>query len=419
MRKLYFIIILLLTFSFTGVKAQNIITARIDTAAIRSIVNEVNSDSVRSVIQSLQNYGTRFLSNPNRRQIYKWIKNKFISYGYTDVTIDSFYCNTTWNQLGITMQYNVIAKLPGTAYPNQYYITGGHYDSFSYGSVYNAPGADDNASGTAAVLEAARVIKKRNYQPASSLLFIAFAAEELMMYGDSGSEHYAYEARQANMNIKLMVNNDMISNSPFNPAYSQVKINSYDGFASQAAFAAEMTRKYSLVTPVAGALNQAADGYSFYNQNYPTVYFEEYNFSPFYHSSSDMIGNYNMAYCAEVIKASCATLLSYMENTVGNEKNISLPNEFVLNQNYPNPFNPSTTIEYTVPNAGTPYMASIQVSIKVYDVLGREINTIVDGLKSPGKYSVQFSGTGIPSGIYFYVLNSGGTTITKKMMLLK
>jgi len=419
MRKIYFLLIFFIFIAITGIRAQNYYSARIDTAAIRNIVNEVNADSVKSVIQSLQNFGTRFLSNSNRRQIYKWIRNKFLSYGYTDVTIDSFYCNTTWNQLGITMQYNVIAKLPGTVYPNQYYITGGHYDSYSNGSVYTAPGADDNASGTAAVLEAARVIKKRNYQPASSLLFIAFAAEELMMYGDSGSEHYAYEARQSNMNIKLMVNNDMISNSPVDPKYSQVKINSYSGFASQAALAADMTRKYSLVAPVGGALNQAADGYSFYNQNYPTVYFEEYNFSPFYHSSSDMIGNYNMPYCAEVIKASCATLLSYMETTVGNEKSESLPNDFALFQNYPNPFNPTTIIDYTVPPVETQNLASQYVSLKIYDVLGREIKTLVDGFKSPGKYSVQFSGAGLPSGIYFYVLNSGGIGITRKMMLLK
>lgn len=98
-----------------------------------------------------------------------------------------------------------------------------------------------------------------------------------------------------------------------------------------------------------------------------------------------------------------------------------IPSGFELDQNYPNPFNPSTTIKYTIPNE-TPYMASLQyVTLKVYDVLGRDVATLVDESKSPGAYTVTFSAGEhfLPSGIYFYTLRSGNYALTKKMILMK
>ena len=103
-----------------------------------------------------------------------------------------------------------------------------------------------------------------------------------------------------------------------------------------------------------------------------------------------------------------------------NENNRELPKEFTLLQNYPNPFNPSTIIEFTVPNVETHHTASTRVvSLKVYDILGNEVATLVSGQKSPGNYKVQFNGNRLPSGIYFYRLVTEGFSQTKKMMLLK
>jgi hypothetical protein len=107
----------------------------------------------------------------------------------------------------------------------------------------------------------------------------------------------------------------------------------------------------------------------------------------------------------------------------------NLPNDFVLYQNYPNPFNPSTKIKYTIPSVGTSLMKFVH--LKVYDILGNEIATLVNEEQSPGKYEVEFrSESSIrhpASGIYFYQLrikgpeiNSGqGIIQTKKMILLK
>lgn len=89
-----------------------------------------------------------------------------------------------------------------------------------------------------------------------------------------------------------------------------------------------------------------------------------------------------------------------------------LINTFVLDQNYPNPFNPTTTIKFSVPNFQF-------VTLKVYDILGREISTLVNEEKLPGNYEVEFNGSNLSSGIYFYRLSAGAYSQTKKLVLLK
>jgi hypothetical protein len=86
---------------------------------------------------------------------------------------------------------------------------------------------------------------------------------------------------------------------------------------------------------------------------------------------------------------------------------------FHLNQNFPNPFNPATIIQYTLSTKQF-------VTLKVFDVLGREIVTLVNGEKDPGQYEVEFSAKGgYPSGVYLYRLKTGNGTATKKMKLNK
>ena len=86
--------------------------------------------------------------------------------------------------------------------------------------------------------------------------------------------------------------------------------------------------------------------------------------------------------------------------------------EFSLAQNYPNPFNPSTTISYSIPEQS-------QVELKVFDVLGREVAMLVNKEQSAGSYKVEFDGSNLTSGIYFYRIQTGYFLQTKKMVLLK
>ena len=89
-----------------------------------------------------------------------------------------------------------------------------------------------------------------------------------------------------------------------------------------------------------------------------------------------------------------------------------IPTDYNLFQNFPNPFNPVTTIYYSIPELSF-------ITLRVYDVLGNEVASLVNEEKPIGNYEVDFNGTGIPSGIYFYTLQAGSFVETKKMVLMK
>ena len=93
-------------------------------------------------------------------------------------------------------------------------------------------------------------------------------------------------------------------------------------------------------------------------------------------------------------------------------KNKNIPLEHSLSQNYPNPFNPITRIDFDISKKGF-------VSLKVYDILGREVQTLVNEEKVAGSYSVDFNGSDLTSGVYFYKLTSGEFSETKRMVLIK
>ncbi len=99
--------------------------------------------------------------------------------------------------------------------------------------------------------------------------------------------------------------------------------------------------------------------------------------------------------------------------TAVNQTPNNVPKAYALSQNYPNPFNPSTIINYDLKSNG-------RVTLTVYDVLGRAVATLANGYQSAGQYSVSFNAAGLSSGVYFYTLRtSSGTSITKKMLLMK
>ncbi len=104
---------------------------------------------------------------------------------------------------------------------------------------------------------------------------------------------------------------------------------------------------------------------------------------------------------------------SILDNSVANvAEDKKIVTDYYLSEAYPNPFNPSTRINYTISNSGL-------VILKVFDVLGREVQTLVNGTQAKGRYEITFNANGLSSGIYFYRLESGDFISTKKMILLK
>ena len=93
-----------------------------------------------------------------------------------------------------------------------------------------------------------------------------------------------------------------------------------------------------------------------------------------------------------------------------------VPSAYSLKQNYPNPFNPTTKIKFDVANVK---QASLLVTLKVYDIMGREVQTLINEKLTPGTYEVTFDGSALSSGVYFYKLISDGFTETKRMLMIK
>ena len=95
-----------------------------------------------------------------------------------------------------------------------------------------------------------------------------------------------------------------------------------------------------------------------------------------------------------------------------NQISALMPENFLLRQNFPNPFNPVTHMQFGIPKSGF-------VSLKVFDMLGREIKTLINEIKPAGSYEVLFDGTDLASGVYFYKIESVDFTATKKMVLIR
>ncbi|HOV12385.1 MAG TPA: M20/M25/M40 family metallo-hydrolase, partial [Bacteroidales bacterium] len=203
---------------------SSVIKIAVHDSLIGDVLTDLNADSIMSHIQHLQAYGTRFLLAPGHKDISLWLQHKLISFGYANAVLDSFEITVEWPVGSGTMitntQYNVIAELSGLISPEVHYVIGAHYDDIlqfgGYDPYLVCPGADDNASGTAAVLEIARVLKEKNFSSPATMRFVFFDAEEL---GTFGSHHFVEDIVAGNEKLEIMFNLDMVGHEPADTAW--------------------------------------------------------------------------------------------------------------------------------------------------------------------------------------------------------
>jgi len=264
---------------------------------ITAAIAKISDSSLASYVTSLQNFGTRYYSNTNRDSIVSWIQARFLSFGVIEVSLHSF------SFLG-TAQKNVVATLPGGDLHSQEIIICGHYDSNSTDTL-KAPGADDNASGTAGVIELARVLKLMGYQPRRTLRFICLAAEEK---GARGSLAYAQNARAQSRDIRLTVNFDMIAYR----GTEQATYNLYSPDTSGAQLAVGIIMLYTEEAPVLKVSGMGPDDASFYYAGYThTLFFTDLiHRYPFAHSPSDLLDKLDMNYERKILQAALAVILT-------------------------------------------------------------------------------------------------------------
>jgi Zn-dependent M28 family amino/carboxypeptidase len=246
-------------------------------ASVSDVVNQVSQTSYTDYLNNhlyTHNGNARWYSGSQHDAAQTEILNAFTSFGLT-TSLDKF----TYNSQTCA---NVIGVLPGKVHPEQIYIVGAHYDSASS----TCPGADDNASGTAGVLEVARTMSK--YQFDSTVVFIAFDREEQGLVGS-----YRYANAHASDDINGMISMDMIAYNPTGTNYNKAYL-SYAG-----------TTMPSIVTDLGNALTQYAgitpvptqnysgqsDHYPFYTKGFESTLLIERNAgsNPYYHSSLDSV----------------------------------------------------------------------------------------------------------------------------------
>jgi hypothetical protein len=272
---------------------------------IAAMIAAVNQDTLRKTLQQFEDRGSRFMLNNDRREIATGLMNKFLSYGYMDVKLDSFYCildghigytDSTW-------QYNVVCNLRGNTTPDRIYLAGAHYDSYSFPDPYTlAPGVDDNGSGSAGVLEMARVMAALNYHPEATIQFTLFAAEELGLYG---SEYDSRMAKLSGKDIRMMFNMDMIAYDPDN--LGQMRVTEYPNAPWEAKSAAAAIEQYTDLTADV-TTSGGGDSYEYWLQGFPVISYEEETYSPYMHTTADTLGNCNIPFLTKVTRGILAAL---------------------------------------------------------------------------------------------------------------
>lgn len=272
---------------------------------IGEIMNAIDENMISEYIQTLQNFGPRVTGSTACWEAGNYIYNEFISYGYSTHFIN-------WSYAGYEDR-NVEAILQGES--NASIIICAHYDS-----VPGSPGADDNGSGTAAVLAAAKAIAsyREKLHLAYTIRFITFSGEE---QGLLGSYYYAEQARNNGMAIAAVINADMIGYVRDDIGKNKVKIYDVERSKWIADVAREISSNYSLNLSIyernAGA---SSDHWFFIENGYDAVFFHEYQFNDYYHSSNDTIDKMDLEYATRVTRLIVGTLLRIAEGEITDEE---------------------------------------------------------------------------------------------------
>ena len=254
---------------------------------IREMMDQVNMDSLQATVQHMQDYGSRIWNSANAFAASDWIAERMRGYGL-EVEQQPFNANT-WMGSGAAGP-NVIGILRGTTYPDTYVVCGSHLDSFSYEAMYGggtAPGADDNATGVASVLESVRIMSQYEFE--YSIVFCAYGCEEMGLYG---SEAYASRCQQQGMDIIGYFNNDM--NGYLYGDQIHIDLIYHNSVEPIGTYYMNVANIYYPEMPVrhVNFTQGDSDHTSFNNHGYMGIYpFEDYqHYSPNIHTPQDLIG---------------------------------------------------------------------------------------------------------------------------------
>lgn len=362
---------------------------------IQLLVNQVNADSIWSKIATLTSM-ERYCSSPDT-VCRHWLSDYFTQLGFDAVSYHYFSSGK---------MPNVVAERTGELYPDSIIVVGAHYDSYTWG----APGADDNASGTAGIMEVARILAAQHFQ--KTIRFVCFSAEEI---GLVGSYAYAQSVVNAGEKIFAMINLDMISHaqSALEPPDFYVSWNSNSQQLLQ-----HMENALQTYVPQSdwndgsgSPYASASDHASFWAMGIPAIFLNDCldlgspNFNSHIHSSDDVIGiSTNHKPLAQAITQVTLALLAGQAGLMGSSE----IHENRVAENIRIAPNPAT--QYTILYAGTGLK-----NIRLYNQQAQPVSIRTSG----NGERVVLNTAGLAPGLYFIQLEDDAGVIYSKRLIIK
>ncbi|ROH99707.1 M28 family peptidase [Chryseobacterium daecheongense] len=385
--------LLLFSFGAYALQAQTFIQA------YQNRANQVTQTNITTLLQEFGNLGVKTTGSALNTAALNWLKNKYLSYGYTvsQMVEDPFTIGSSTNSK------NLIITKTGTVYPNKYVIICGHYDTIV------GPGVSDNGSGTAILLEAARILK--DIPTEYSIKFIHFSGEEQGLYGSS---HYVNNVAYVNgvrqLDIKLVFNIDQVGGelgNTNNIIYCDEDQGSpTSNNAASQAVTQQLATCTALYSPLQTAIDPAyaSDYMPFEDKGEVITGFYEYTRSYNEHTVNDTFANIDPVYVFNVGKAAVGALQHFAVATTSilgtEEKTV---NKIESVKVYPNPA--KDVLHIDLPSEVKNF------KVEVTDMNGR----LILNKENETKLNV----SGLSKGAYLVTLKSGEQTAVRKILIEK
>lgn len=373
-------------------------------STIQAIIDSVNIDSLMFRTEEISGQRGVFINGvedtiysrnknkPGNEICFKYIREKLTSYG---LQVDS----ASFGAVG----KNIWGILPGVLYPNEPVIICAHYDGMPNQNV--APAADDDGSGVAAVLEAARVIMEGGYQFEHTIIFALWDEEE---YGLAGSNNFATTADNANDTIHGVINMDAIAHDSDNDSVARVhtKPTANSEIIADTVVAVNMDYNIGIDLIVNNPGATYSDHASFWNHNYGAVLMIQdwdNDPNPHYHTVTDLIQYFNVPYFHKLARLSIASAAAFAVPYVV-PVGAGIEEEMLESVKvYPNPSQSILNIKWL----------QDYETIQMVDMLGKVVYAVS---VSDGAKSMSIDVSNFDHGIYFIKLNNGSKELIKKFI---
>ncbi|HUU05127.1 MAG TPA: M28 family metallopeptidase [Patescibacteria group bacterium] len=263
---------------------------------LADLAAQVSAEHLRSDILTLQNFKTRYASTSQCEAAGDFILKRFREIGLAAAS-DPFTFESRYQSK------NIVAVIPGKIAPERMVLACAHYDSTSTNPLLSAPGADDNASGTAAILELARILAKEQFNFSIALLCVS--AEEWGLYG---SAYYADRARRNGDKIIAVVNLDMIAYPGDQQRVLDVIGNRQSEWLADLFIAVAQPHVGLRLAKVINPSLTWSDHSSFWDRGYAALCGIEDSDNPYYHRTSDTLDTLDLGFAAEAVQASLAAV---------------------------------------------------------------------------------------------------------------